>query len=88
MEEKEYIYKNNLTTNNVNERYNEGFVKNDGIQEDTIDNSGYKPYVLQDGINYETCFGPGTIALGDFYFPQNIGMLVSFFIKSSLRKVY
>ncbi|CEF67492.1 Protein lin-54 homolog [Strongyloides ratti] len=59
MEEKEYVY--------------QSFIKNEEIQEDYVDNSGYKPYVLQDGINYDTCFGPGTIALGDFYFPQNIG---------------
>uniref|UniRef100_A0A0N5B2K8 CRC domain-containing protein n=1 Tax=Strongyloides papillosus TaxID=174720 RepID=A0A0N5B2K8_STREA len=73
MEEKEYGYQDNSITNNPNEKYNETFVKNEEIKGDLVDNSVYKPYVLQDGINYETYFGPDTVALGDFYFPQSVG---------------
>ena len=85
MEEKGCVYQNNLSINNTNEGYNETFVKNEEIQGDLVDNSVYKPYVLQEGINYETYFGPDTIALGDFYFPQSIGMLFFLFFNNFLR---
>lgn len=76
MEEKEYGYQDNSIINNPNEKYNETFIKNEEIKGNLVDNSVYKPYVLQDGINYETYFGPDTVALGDFYFPQSVGMLL------------
>uniref|UniRef100_A0A0N4ZV45 CRC domain-containing protein n=1 Tax=Parastrongyloides trichosuri TaxID=131310 RepID=A0A0N4ZV45_PARTI len=73
MEEKEYIYQDDSNSNDFEGEYDESIVKEEDILEEKLNNTGFKPYILNDGFEYETCFGANTIQLGDFYFPQNVG---------------